>query len=67
MSAHMWVETYWLTEKQNTNELPLRGSVRMKKGVQLCPVRGEHKNRGVNRRKNDIDKTIEQYTSNCQQ
>ena len=58
----MWVETYWHTEKQNTNELPLRGSVRMRNGAHLCPVRGDHKNRGVNRRKNDIDNRVEQDT-----
>ena len=63
----MRVETHWHTKVQNTNELPLRGSVRMRNGAHLCPVRGDHKNRGVNRRKNDIDNTIEQYTSNCQQ
>ena len=61
----MWVETYWHIEKQNTNDPPLRGNVRMRNGAQLCQVRGDHKNRGVNRRKNDIDKTIEKYTLNC--
>ena len=59
------METYWHTEKQNTNELPLRGRVCMRNGAPLCPVRGDHKNRGVNRRKNDIDNTIEQGTSDC--
>ena len=58
----MWVETYWHTEGQNTNELPLRGNVRIRKGAHLCPVRGDHKNRGVNRRKNDIDRRVEQDT-----
>ena len=62
MSAHMWVDTYWHTEKQNTNQLPLRESVRMKNGAHLCPVRGDYKNRGVNRRKNDINNRIEQDT-----
>ena len=58
----MWVETYWYIEKQNTNDPPLRGNARMRNGAQLCQVRGDHKNRSVNRRKNDIDKRVEQDT-----
>ena len=41
-------------------KLPIRRSVRMRNGAQLCPGRGDHKNRGVNRRKNDIENRIEQ-------
>ena len=40
----------------------MRRNVRMRNGAQLCPVRGDPKNRGVNRRKNDINKTVEQDT-----
>ena len=43
-------------------KLPIRRSLRMKNGAQLCPGRGDHKNRGVNRRKNDIDNIVEKDT-----
>ena len=66
MSAHMR-KFYWYTEEQNTNELLLRRSVIMRNSAHPSLIRGDHKNRGANRRKNDIDRTIEQYTQNYKQ
>ena len=63
--APTWVKSYWHTEDQNTNELPYKRSVRMGNSAHLSPMRGDQKNRGVNRRKIDIDRRIEQDTSNC--
>ena len=62
MNAHMSkiLLAYWRTKHQWA---PIeKKCVRMGNSAHLYPIRGDHKNRGVNRRKNDIDNRIEQDT-----
>ena len=58
--APTWVKSFWHNEEQNTNELPLKRSLQMGNSAHLSTIRGDHKNRGVNRRKNEIDRKIEE-------
>ena len=53
------IEFHLRTEEQNTNELLFRRSVRMGNSTHPSLIREDHKNKGVNRRKSHIDRTIE--------